>query len=151
MCKLITRGEEGGGRTRGGGLGGWTPLRMCGRAIIEEVAPLDESSTMRDQELLPAPISPADPRRTVCVCVCARATRFTPKFLSFFSLFMPFDRDRYRIGPSRSRICKLINGDSITISNFGLQLSHYQLPNFHSIVVHEKIVAKEELPRHVCS
>lgn len=34
---------------------------MRARAPVEEVAPLDESSTTRDQ----APVSPADPRRTM--------------------------------------------------------------------------------------
>lgn len=76
------------------------------------MSPLSTNRRPRAIKLLPAPVSSADPAKN-----CVRDSIYIiPKSFSLF--FMPFGRDRYRrVGPSRSRMRKLINGDSITVSN----------------------------------
>lgn len=93
VCKLITREE--GGRSRGWGEGGGMLLRICGCARRSTNKPNwpTISSGPRFRRLI---------REKLC------ATRFI--HLLSFHFFMPFDRDRYRISPSRSRIRKLRTG-----------------------------------------
>jgi len=109
VCKLITRGEEGGpdakvdGRVDAAPNMRARPRRKCSpsRRIVDHAR--SSSCPLRFLQLIP--------RRTV-----RDSIYIIPKSFSLF--FMPFGRDRYRrVGPSRSRMRKLINGDSITVSN----------------------------------